>query len=400
MSRSLYMMLLGLALMLASAACSSNEKGESLLLWHAYSGAELEALEEAVAEVERESDLRIRLVGVPYEAFADKLTAAIPNGNGPDLFIFAHDRIGHWTANQLIEPIEFYVDDSIADRFAYEAVAAMSYDESLYGLPLAVKSVALFYRPDLLSRAPTETRELFAMESLYKGKAPSYPLVYENTNLYPHAAWLHGFGAPLFDEEGRNDVASSEAVAALTFARRLDREGVVPGGVDSRMVATLFNEGKAAMAISGPWFQNDIKKGIPWAVATMPVVSETGLPAKPFLGVEGILMSSRSTNKDRAFQALEMLTRDASAISRARTAKQVVPNLSAYEDPDLASNSALMTFRAQLDSTVPMSASPEMRSVWTPYQSALMKVIDQNTDAADALRAAEAEILSYTRGAK
>lgn len=393
-------MLLGFALMLLAAACSGNEKSESLLLWHAYSGAELEALEDAVAKVEAESDLKIRLVSVPYEAFADKLTAAIPNGNGPDLFIFAHDRIGHWNANHLIEPIEFYVDSSIADRFAYQAVAAMSYDDSLYGLPLAVKSVALFYRTDLLKAAPTETKQLFDMQGLYKGKAPSYELVYENTNLYPHAAWLHGFGAPIFGDEGRNNVATSEAVAALEFARKLDREGVVPGGVDSRMVATLFNEGKAAMAISGPWFQNDINKDVPWAVATMPIVSDTGLPAKPFLGVEGILMSSRSTHKDRAFQALELLTRDASAISRARIAKQIVPNLAAYEDPDLAGNSALMTFRAQLDSTVPMSASPEMRSVWTPYQSALMKVIDQESDVADALRAAEAEIQSYTRGPK
>jgi maltose-binding protein MalE len=392
------MMLLGLALMLASAGCTSNGDSESLLLWHAYSGAELEALEDAVSQVEQDSELKIRLVSVPYEAFADKLTAAIPNGNGPDIFIFAHDRIGHWKANHLIEPIEFYVDRTIADRFAYEAIAAMSYDESLYGLPLAVKSVALFYRTDLLKSPPTQTSEFFEMETLYKSTPPSYDLVYENTNLYPHAAWLHGFGAPLFGADGRNPVASSEAVAAMEFARKLDRDGVVPGGVDSRMVATLFNEGKAAMAISGPWFQNDIREGVPWAVTTMPIVSETGLPAKPFLGVEGILMSSRSKKKERAFQALEMLTRDSAASARARKAKQIVPNLASYEDPDLAGNSAIMAFREQLDSTVPMSASPAMRSVWTPYQSALMKVIDQDVDAADALRAAESEIQSYVQG--
>ena len=274
----------------------------------------------------------------------------------------------------------------------------MSYDDSLYGLPLAVKSVALFYRTDLLSVAPSQTSEFFEMESLYKATQPSYDLVYENTNLYPHAAWLHGYGAPLFGPGGRNNIASAEAVAAMEFARKLDREGVVPGGVDSRMVATLFNEGKAAMAISGPWFQNDIRDGVPLAVAPMPIVSETGLPAKPFLGVEGILMSSRSTKKERAFQALEMLTRDSIATQRAKTARQVVPNHAAYENPELASNSALMAFRAQLDLTVPMSAAPEMRSVWTPYQSALMKVIDQKVDPADALRAAEAEVQSYVRG--
>ncbi len=379
--------------------CRADADPDSVLLWHAYSGAEQDALRESVARIEREQGIKVRLVSVPYEAFADKLTAAIPNGNGPDLFVFAHDRIGHWTANHLIEPLEYYVDDSIANRYAFEAISAMSYEGSLYGLPLAVKSVALFYRTDILKEPPSETNQLFAMNELYTHAWDGYPLVYENTNLYPHALWLHGFGGSLFDKDGqRTSLATPEAVAALTFARKLDRDKVVPGGVDARMVATLFNEGKAAMAISGPWFQNDINDDVPWAVATLPMVSDTGLAAKPFLGVEGILMSSRAKNKDRAFAVLDALTSDDDAVFRAIAAKQIVPNQAAYETSEISKNPALMAFRKQLDSTVPMSASPLMRSVWTPYQNALLKVIDQGDDVADALRSAESEMKSYAEG--
>lgn len=382
---------------LLAFACGRVDRGDTVLLWHAYSGAELLALESAVAIIKSEHDIDVRLVSVPYEAFADKLTAAIPNGNGPDLFIFAHDRIGHWKANALIEPLEYYVDAAMADRFAFEAISAMSYEGSLYGLPLAVKSVALFYRTDLIDEPPTQTAQLFAMQTLYRGDYQGYALVYENTNLYPHASWLHGFGGDIFRNNQRQSVATPEAVSAMEFARRLDREGIVPGGVDGRMVATLFNEGRAAMAISGPWFQHDINKDVPWSVTTLPIVSETGLPAKPFLGVEGVLMSSRARDKDRAFRVLDLLTQDASAIRRAKSALQVVPNRAAYQDPELAGNRALMAFRKQLDQSIPMSAAPEMRSVWTPYQTALLKVIDQGQDAADALRAAESEIQTYTR---
>ena len=379
--------------------CGGDVRSDSVLLWHAYTGAEQDALRAAIERIESEQGVKIRLVSVPYEAFADKLTAAIPNGNGPDLFVFAHDRIGHWTANQLIEPLEYYVDPTIADRYALEALSAMSFEGSLYGLPLTVKSLALYYRTDILEVPPTETDQFFAMDSLYSNDWKGYPLVYENTNLYPQALWLHGFGGSLFDREGnRISLATPEAVAALSFARKLDRDKVVPGGIDSRMVATLFNEGKAAMAISGPWFQNDINEGVPWAVATLPKVSDTGLAAKPFLGVEGILMSSRAKNKDRAFRVLEELTNDTAAIERAKTAKQIVANVAAYEDKSLSSNATLMAFRKQLDSTVPMSASLLMRSVWTPYQNALLKVIDQGDDAADALRAAESEVQSYSEG--
>ena len=61
------------------------------------------------------------LVAVPYDAFADKLTSAIPRGNGPDLFIYPHDRIGDWADAGMIEPIEFWVDDARADRFSERA---------------------------------------------------------------------------------------------------------------------------------------------------------------------------------------------------------------------------------------------------------------------------------------
>ena len=34
---------------------------------------------------------------------ADKLAVAVPRGNGPDLFIFAHDRLGDWATSGLLE---------------------------------------------------------------------------------------------------------------------------------------------------------------------------------------------------------------------------------------------------------------------------------------------------------
>src|SRR5215207_3644366 len=92
------------------------------------------------------------------------------------------------------------------------------------------------------------------------------------------------------------------------------------------LVATLFNEGVAAMAMSGPWFQGDIAAGVPWRVAPLPVISETGRPAAPFLGAEGVLMSSRARDKDAAFAVMAHLAGDASAAMRARRARQVVPN--------------------------------------------------------------------------
>lgn len=386
----------------AGACGQSRDSADTVVLWHAYQGTERTALETIADEFNAQSgDTKIKLVSVPYDAFADKITNAIPNGNGPDLFIFAHDRIGDWVAAELIEPIEYFVDEDLAKRFAFDALAAMAYRGSLYGLPLAVKSVVMFYRTDLVAEPPTTTDEMIAWGQEFMKGGDRFGLVYQNTDLYGHAPWLHGFGARLFDDDGNLTLVTPQATAALNFARELTgKNGIVPPEVTGTMAATLFNEGKAGLAISGPWFVADIGKDVPWGVTTLPRVSATDLPAAPFLGAEGLLMSARARDKHAAFTVMNYLASDRAAALRARTARQVVANLAAYDESDIGADKVLVAFRNQLEHTVPMPATPSMRMVWTPYKSALQNVISQGTDAADALRAAEREVLSYIDGAR
>jgi arabinogalactan oligomer / maltooligosaccharide transport system permease protein len=384
------------------AACSTAEDGrEAVVLWHSYAGEERAALEEVTAAInERSTELRLVLVSVPHEALADKLTNAIPNGNGPDLFIYpGHDRIGDWVAGGLIEPIEYYVSEATADRYSPDAIAAMAYQGSLYGLPLAVKSVALYLRTDRVDHAPTTTDELVAMGRRLTGDG-RFALVYDNTKLYGHATWLHGFGGRLFDERGQLTIDTPEAIAAARFARELGGDGgIVPPGMTGTMVSTLFNEGKAAMAISGPWLQAELQPGVPWKVAPLPVVSATGRPAAPFLGAEGVFLSSRARDMDAAFALMDELAGDDSALRRARRARQVVANTAAYREPDIGGDPVLAAFQAQAEHAVPMPATPAMRMVWTPYENALQKVIGQGADPAAVLADAEREIAGYLEGA-
>ncbi|HEU5060099.1 MAG TPA: extracellular solute-binding protein, partial [Kofleriaceae bacterium] len=393
---------LALTAAIALAACSTAEDGrEAVVLWHSYAGEERAALEEVATAVnERSTELRLVLVSVPHEALADKLTNAIPNGNGPDLFIYpGHDRIGDWVAGGLIEPIEYYVSEATADRFAADAIAAMAYQGSLYGLPLAVKSVALYYRTDRVARPPATTDELVALGRRLTSDG-RFALVYDNTKLYGHAAWLHGFGSRVFDERGQLALDTPEAIAAARFAREIGGAGgIVPPGMTGTLVSTLFNEGKAAMAISGPWLQAELEADVPWKVASLPTVSATGRPAAPFLGAEGIFLSSRARDMDAAFALMDELAGDDSALRRARRGRQVVPNRAAYREPDIGGDPVLAAFQAQAEASVPMPATPAMRMVWTPYETALQKIIGQGADPAATLAAAEREIAGYLEGA-
>jgi maltose-binding protein MalE len=375
-------------------SCSSPH---GVVLWHAYNGAERDALEATVATWNSDHpDEPIALVAVPYDAFADKLSSAIPRGNGPDLFIYPQDRIGDWADAGVIEPIEFWVDDARADRFTPASLAAMAYKGSLWGLPMAVKALALYYNPAIAPAPPRTTDDVLALAATLHARGV-FALAYPNVDLYEHAPWLHGFGGSVFDPAGTFAIATPEAAKAMAFARSLVTSGATPEDAQASLIASLFNEGRAATVISGPWFMGDIAKDMTWKVTTLPVVSATGEPARPFASAEGLMMSARAHDKDAAFAVMDYLSNDASAIARAKAARQVVPNVHAWDDPALAHDAVLAAFRAQLDHVVAMPNDPRMRMVWTPYRTALGEVLAGRVEAAPALDKLQHELEGLAR---
>jgi maltose-binding protein MalE len=85
------------------------------------------------------------------------------------------------------------------------------------------------------------------------------------------------------------------------------------------------------------------------------------------------------------------------AIERARVARQVVPNKHAYDDPAIGGDATISAFRAQLAHTTTLPKTPAMRTVWTPYETALGEVLAGRISAADQLVKLEQEVRSYQR---
>src|SRR3954464_5336735 len=102
------------------AACLSGsawaEGPKELTVWHSYRAAEKAAFEKVVANYNKAAaakGVKVNTLSVLYDAYADKITAAVPRENGPDVFIYAQDRLGGWVeAGKTIEPIDFYLDDA------------------------------------------------------------------------------------------------------------------------------------------------------------------------------------------------------------------------------------------------------------------------------------------------
>lgn len=366
-----------------------------IVLWHSYRGTERAALE-AVGELfkQKHPEIQLQFLQVPYDAFADKITAAIPRGKGPDVFIFGHDRIGDWVARDSLEPVGLWVTEDIKKQFLPICLEALTFEDALYGLPTAIKCTALIYNKKLIPTPPKDTAELIKMgQANTDAKAGKFGLVYENGLTYYNSAWLFGFGGGIFDDDDNPIVNSEGNVKALTFAYALLRtHKIMPEEISNTLVTSLFNQGQAAMAISGPWLLGEIDKKIDYAVAPLPFINEAKSPAKPFLTAEALIMSSKCKDKKAAFEVMKFFSGPEAAFIMATKGNQPVANLSAYEKPEVKSHPFIPIFKKQAENAVPMPNIPEMNMVWTPFDLAIGKVLNNTASPKEALDEAQKKV--------
>ncbi len=387
---------LGLSLPTAAAAAD-------VMLWHAYRAQERKALEQVVkAFNDKKGDIQLKLLAVPYDAFADKITAAVPRGKGPDLFIFAQDRVGDWAASGVIEPVDFWLDEASRGAFLPPTLEALTYDEAVYGLPMAFKMVALIYNTALVKAPPKTTDELVALgKKLTNAGEGSFGLAYENANFWYHGAWMQGFGGRVFDDRGRPTLDAKPMIESLAFAQELaHRSGIMPQEISGTLVSTLFNRGKVAMVINGPWFLGEIEDGVKYGVAPLPTISKNGKTPRPFLTAEGVIMSAQTQDKKAAFEVMQYLTSPEAAKIMATVGRQTVARRDVYDDPKIGKDPILSAFRAQLDVSIPTPNTPAMRMVWTPATTMMNKVINGKMDPAEAAGPAQTDVARLVKGAR
>jgi arabinogalactan oligomer/maltooligosaccharide transport system substrate-binding protein len=383
---------LTLALISAFAPALALAQPKEVVVWHAYRGDEKAAFEKVVAQFNQSHpNIKVSTLAVPYDAFADKITAAVPRGKGPDVFIYAQDRLGGWiAAGNTVEPIDFFLDPPVKTRFLATTMQAMTYQGNIYGLPLNFKVLTMIYNKKLLPTPPKTSAELAAAAKKLTGGG-RYGLAYAYSDFYYHAALMNAFGGGVF--AGRKPTLNSPAnVKSMETLMKWMGQGFMPAEPSTALITSLFNEGKAAMVFSGPWFLGEIKDGIDFGLAPLPTVAEAGgKPMRPWITVEGVYIAAPSKNKDAAFEFVKYATDVPAAKILALQGRQSPANKAVYSDPQVAKDPVLKAFRQQVENAVPMPNLPEMTMIWSPATTAMNKIVKKSATPKAALDAAQAE---------
>lgn len=379
---------------LAAAGASFAQAANELVVWHAYRGAEKAAFEKVVGMFEKSAGakgLKVSTLAIPYDAYADKISAAVPRGKGPDLFIYAQDRLGGWIeAGKTVEPIDFFVDKPVKDRLLPGMIDAMTYKGGLYGLPINYKMPTLIYNKDLVKAPPKTTDEMVKLaKTLTNAQSGRYGLAYWYTNFYFHSAVMNAFGGAVFDKDGKLVINSPATVASLNqMMTWYKTDAILPPEPSEALIASLFNEGKAAMVINGPWFVGDIDKKINYALAPLPVVDAAKKPLRPWMTIEGAYVAASSNKKEAAYELAKFLTTEEAGMVLAVEGRQLHTNKAIYANPKVSGDPVLKAFREQLDSSESMPNRPEMTMVWSPATTAMNKIVKGNASVEAALKEA------------
>ena len=383
-----------LALALAFPAFALAQK--EIVIWHGYRGGEKTAFETVVENFNKANAGKIKAttLAVPYDAFADKITAAVPRGKGPDLFIFAQDRLGGWiAAGNTVEPLDFFIDAPTKGRYLKATLDAMTYQGNTYGLPLNFKTITLIYNKKLVPTPPKTTAELAAQAKKLTGGG-KFGLVYWYSDFYYHAALMNGFGGGVFGPNRKPTLNSPQNVQSLNFLLGWINQGFMPAEPSTALITSLFNEGKAGMVFSGPWFLGEVNKNIDLGLAPLPRISEAGnKPMRPWITVEGVYVAAPSKNKEEAYAFAKYLTDVPAGKVMALEGRQTPANKGVYADAQVAADPILKAFRQQVDVAVPMPNLPEMSMVWSPATTAMNTVVKKTATPKQAMDQAQKEVV-------
>jgi multiple sugar transport system substrate-binding protein len=262
--------------------------------WQYVFDTRVKAMDELIVEFQKANpDITVKQVTFPYADYQTRVIAANLSGQGPDVMQLFYGWVDKFVTGGLIQPLptDAFPHDAIEKDF-FPIVSAMKRGEDYYGLPTAVRSLALFYNKKLFTEAgldpanPPKTLDEFvaAGEKIAKHDASGNLTVAGSTldmGGQDHQWWrevlVRQFGGEPYTDNDQKVTYNSEAgIKALQFYTSLQLEKKIGqvGFMDEGQAA--FRGGKAGMTIDGTFRLGSFRtiKDFEWGVTELPANAE------------------------------------------------------------------------------------------------------------------------------
>ena len=278
------------------SSANSNETLATLTIWA--DDTRFAQVQHLAEDFTAATNVAVNVVQKSEADMDTEFTTQVPTGNGPDLIVMAHDKLGALVSNGVVAPVDLGQNK---EQFSDVAVKAVTYNGQTYGVPYAVESVALVRNNALTQDAPTTYDDMIA-----SGKKASveYPFIIQmgdKGDPYHFYGFQTSFGAPVFNTNADGEYTSELAMGGsggTDFANWLKAQAdakVLSPSITGDIAKQAFLDGKAAYTVTGPWNVAAFREAN-MDVSVLPVPAAGSQAAQPFVGVQMFYQSAKSAN--------------------------------------------------------------------------------------------------------
>jgi multiple sugar transport system substrate-binding protein len=230
----------------------------------------------------------------PFDAYQQRVATAIAAGQGPDVVQLFYGYVSAWQRAGYVEPLpQEHISHEWIEEYFIPMVESVKIDGEYYGLPTAVRSLALFYNKDMFREAgldpespPTTWDEFVEVaKALTVERGPLFERIGYGFGGQDHhlirTVLTNQLGTPPYSADNREvlygDGTGAEALRIWTDWQLVDRIGVlefIPGTSGYR--EGFYTQENIGMIIDGSFAIGQVVNNaqFDWGVAELPTFDD------------------------------------------------------------------------------------------------------------------------------
>lgn len=292
--KKILVILLVITTVFTLSACRGGSSGKedpikegeliSLKYWNSLTGADGDIMRALVKQFneEHKDKIEVNETFVNEVDYYTNINLLVPQKRGPDVAIMHSYLVQSYAKRGILTKMSDMVERSAMNTSDYitDVVNSLYYEEELYGVPLDVHTVGIYYNKTLLEKydleVPKNREELLnAARVVQEGEGSSNVWGLPISTTWP-SEWifttaLYQNGGMEIDESLDPAYNSTEGAAALkSVADIIHTEALSPKNLSVDQDLFLFQSGKALFHIQGSWMlRSIIDSGINFGVLPM-----------------------------------------------------------------------------------------------------------------------------------
>lgn len=291
-----------LAVLLFIGGCGGGEEGDpdktTITYWQYTFPSKVEEIDKLIEKFEKENpDIEVIAQDFPHDQYQQKIFAAMEADKGPDIMNIYYGWVPEYVDKEYIQPIreEFMSKEEIEDYYV-DTIQPNETDGKFYDLPIAVRSLALFYNKDLFKEAgldpesPPATwdelveyaKKMTVMDSNGRFEQEGYGWNVGGQDLHMfQQVMLRQWGVEPYSEDAKEVLwnSSPEGLEAFHYWIDMTKKHKIGDQSFLNSYSEAFIAGKAGMIIDGSFRIGDVQNAaqFDWGITTLPVREEGGL---------------------------------------------------------------------------------------------------------------------------